>query len=171
MRKFMLGCTLFLTAGCGGSDAVRVAGRLTQGGAPLAGDDQRTLGVTFYKLDGQVAGEPYATELEPDGRFQVPGPEGYGIPKGKYRVALLDEAAADRPPAGQPRQEARGPRGRPPRRSLQRQRPPIVRDVEGPADLAIDVDKATIPAPGKSNAKAADAAPKKAARGDGLDHG
>ena len=48
---------------------------------------------------------------------------------------------------------------------------PLVRQVDGPVELAVDLDSSTTPAPSKSHAKAAEAAREKAARGDGRDHG
>lgn len=135
--------------GCGSSDAVRVGGKLLKGGNPYTPPSGQRIGVTFYAVEAKdaagkavPAGEPYPAQFNPaDGTFTVPGPDGRGIPRGKYRVAIS-------------RQKGRGTVEAPKRRGakpfdretdlFQNQfgpdTSPIVREIAAPSDLVVDLD-------------------------------
>jgi hypothetical protein len=139
-------------AGCGPGGTIRVTGALLKGGAPYKAPAGQTLNLTFYALEvtdaagktAKVNNEPYAAVVSPDdGTFSVPGPEGRGIPPGKYRIALvrkMKREALEAEPA---------PRGK---AALDRdtdlnkgafgpERSPIVRELTTSCDLAIDLDR------------------------------
>jgi hypothetical protein len=102
----------FLTAsviaspGCGGGNTLWVTGKLLKGGTQYAPSKDQLVTITFIALGGQdpsgktvQGGEPYQAEYDPaSGTFSVPGPDGRGIPPGKYRVAVtqkLERSAYD----------------------------------------------------------------------------
>jgi hypothetical protein len=78
---------------------VQVTGKLTKAGAAYKPTEGYRLGVTLYALEdrqgearAQVAKEPYAAVFDPEtSSFRVPGPEGNGIPPGKYRVSIVQK--------------------------------------------------------------------------------
>ena len=86
-------------SGCGSSQAIWVQGKLTKGGAQYAVPADQTLNITLYSMepfkDGErtiPAGQAYmAVFKSEDGTFTVSGPDGLGIPPGKYRVSLLQK--------------------------------------------------------------------------------
>src|SRR5947209_7022950 len=88
--------TPLAVSGCGSSHTVQVTGKLLKGGARYTAPDWQRLGLTLLAMevkDGSgktvAANEPYAAEVDPtDGTFRVPGPEGRGVPPGKYRVSI-----------------------------------------------------------------------------------
>jgi hypothetical protein len=103
-----LGHTLLIAAlacltGCGsgkGSGSADkpfpVKGKLLKGGLPLQpntaglppGDPG--LQVIFYRLGGAQAGEEYRAEVNAqNGTFELLGFDGKGIPKGRYRIAVI----------------------------------------------------------------------------------
>lgn len=81
-------------SGCGSSQALWVTCEVAQGGKPYAVPDGQVLHVTFHAMEAKdetgktVAGDPYAAALTSDGKYEVLGREGRGIPPGKYRIAL-----------------------------------------------------------------------------------
>jgi len=83
-------------AGCGSSSDIGITGTLLKGGAKYTPPAGRQVGITFYNVEGQdqdrtapPSGEPYVAEYSPtDATFTVPGREGNGIPRGKYRIAI-----------------------------------------------------------------------------------
>lgn len=92
--------------GCGGSGTVWVTGKVVKGGGTYAPPTGQTVTVTFLSMGGTdpagtalQAGDPYQAEYDPaSGTFKVPGPDGHGIPPGKYRIAVtqkLERAAFD----------------------------------------------------------------------------
>ncbi len=94
-------CSLFglyclLQPGCGQSDAVRVTFDLVKGGKPYVAPENQSVQVTFYGIErktpqpGQSFGsEPFAARIKSEATYEVPGPEGYGIPAGKYRISVI----------------------------------------------------------------------------------
>jgi hypothetical protein len=151
---FALSMVLF--SGCGGSgNYVWVTGRLLKGGVPYKAPEGQSVTLAFYGIEtlnaeGKKVNDAEAHQAvldETDGSFKVIGPEGQGIPPGKYRVAVTQrysreafEALKDKP-KGLVRdddllKEQFGPKTS-----------PIVREVNGPVDLVIDLDKPTEGAP------------------------
>jgi hypothetical protein len=130
-------------AGCGAGNAVWVKGHLLKGGQPYTAPDNQTVGVTFYAMDAQStkADEPFAATYGPEGAFEVPGPEGRGIPPGKYRISVIRK-----PKAGTIKPAPKGSKV-----VVDRDRDylndqfgpttsPIVREIRSSADLTIDLD-------------------------------
>lgn len=137
-------------AGCGSSNTVQVSGTLLKSGAPYAAPQGQKLGVTLYAMDvkdatgGAVtANEPFPAEFNPsDSTFRVPGPEGLGIPPGKYRVAVIQQATREALERTQPK------RGTAPDREADflkgrygPQTSPIVREIGASGNLSIDLDR------------------------------
>ena len=138
-------------AGCESEGTIQVTGALLKGGSPYKAPSGQTLGITFYALEvvdtaGKSTGannQPYAALVNPDaGTFRVPGPEGRGIPRGKYRVSVIQKLTREaletaRPPRGlvvvdrdtDLLRDAFGP-----------ERSPIVRELTSSCDLAIDLE-------------------------------
>ena len=96
---------LVVSPGCGGGrgNTIRVTGQLLKGGAKYVPPRGQLLSVTFVGLEIEDAsgkklpsGEPFLATLDQESAtFSVPGPEGYGIPPGKYRVAVTQRMARD----------------------------------------------------------------------------
>jgi hypothetical protein len=94
-------------SGCGSSQSIWVQGKLTRDGAKYVVPADQSLSMTFTSMEpfqdgGRTipAGQPYmAVFKSEDGTFTVAGPDGLGIPPGKYRVSLtqkLTREAVDR---------------------------------------------------------------------------
>ncbi len=82
-------------AGCGGGNTVWVTGVLQKGGEPYKPAEERKLALYFYPIAEGTAGnpvdEPEMADYDPsNGSFTVPGRAGYGIPPGKYRIAIVE---------------------------------------------------------------------------------
>lgn len=86
-------------SGCGSSNRVHVEGVLLKGGAAFKPPEGASNQVVFVAMDVQddsgksvKSNEPYAAIFHPeDATFEVPGPEGRGIPPGKYRVSVTQK--------------------------------------------------------------------------------
>ena len=82
-------------AGCGGHDSISVTGVLQKGGKMYNPPEGHKLALYFYSVADETPGKP-AIDVEManydarDGSFTVPGREGYGIPPGKYRIAVVE---------------------------------------------------------------------------------
>jgi hypothetical protein len=94
--KFILAGLIFALPGCDSSGTIKITGKVLKGNTPLVVPPGRKLGITLFALELKDAtgkslpnGGPYPAHFDPlSGRFQVLGPDGQGIPPGKYRVAL-----------------------------------------------------------------------------------
>ena len=87
-------------AGCGHSDRIWVTGTLQKGGEIYQPPESRKLGLYFCPIEETVSGKPAGdiemADYDPrDGSFTVPGAEGYGIPPGKYRIAIVETVRRD----------------------------------------------------------------------------
>jgi hypothetical protein len=144
-----LSLTLAL-AGCGASNAVHVTCEVTKGGKPYVVPDGQVVQVTFYVIDAKddqgnaiPEREPYAAAPTGDGRYEVRGPDGNGIPPGKYRIAVL-QTPKDRKSAPKPKAKNQVP-DRDHDFLADRFSPttsPIVQTVDKPAHVLIDLDAA-----------------------------
>ncbi len=140
-----------LLSGCGGSGHyVWVTGTLLKGGAPYKPPEGQNVTLAFVAIetldaDGKVAkrSDQYQADLDESGWFKVIGPEGSGIPPGKYRVAISQRynreafEALKNKPKGMVRDDDTLKDRFGPATS------PIVREVKGRTDLVIDMDKPT----------------------------
>jgi hypothetical protein len=138
--------------GCGPSGTVQVTGKLLKAGAPYTPPEGQTLGVTFYAMEvkdtsGQTAAnsEPYAANVNPaEGTFVVPGPEGRGVPPGKYRVSVIQKMTREALEKANASVTGKKPVDRDTDFLKDKFGPansPIVRELTSSCDLAIDLDK------------------------------
>jgi hypothetical protein len=143
-----------LLPGCGGGgNAVRVSGRLVKGGAKYTPPEGQRLTITLYSIESKdengkdIKNEPYLATIDPDGEsFTVPGKDGYGIPPGKYRIAIIQKMTREALEAAKNPVHA-GKKVERETDLLDNQfspdKSPIVRDIEGSKRLLIDLDKPT----------------------------
>jgi hypothetical protein len=80
-------------AGCGGGHGIWVTGVLQKGGETYKPPEGHKVAIYFYPIgaSGNTAGDVEMADYDArDGGFKVPGREGYGIPPGKYRIAVVE---------------------------------------------------------------------------------
>jgi hypothetical protein len=143
-------------SGCGNSNAIKVSGKLLQAGQPYVPPAGQRVVVTLYVVDakdasgkGISAQEPFQAYYDPkDGTFVVPGPDGYGIPPGKYRISIFQ--GLTREGEGKAHKEHKGTSRK--ASVINREMDfleglfgpttsPIVREVTQGAELIVDLDK------------------------------
>jgi hypothetical protein len=81
---------LVVLSGCG-DGRLNARGRILKGGAPFTVPEEDYIRVTFFPVteNGTPPKNTYAADFNgADGTFRAAGPDGRGIPPGKYRVAL-----------------------------------------------------------------------------------
>ena len=86
---------LVVASGCGGDGRLNVKGRIVKGETPFTVPEEEYIRVTFFPVtsDGRPPLNTYAaTYNREDGTFRAVGPDGKGIPPGKYRIAVEHEA-------------------------------------------------------------------------------
>jgi hypothetical protein len=150
------GLVCLLLPGCGPSDAVWVTLDVQKGGKPYLVPEDQSLQVTLYGMERKTpvpneafGGEPFSARKTGEATFEVPGPGGYGIPAGKYRVAITSK-----PRAGSLRPSAA--KGRTPPKAPDRDQDflknqfgpessPIIRTIERSTHLSIDMDQPSEP--------------------------
>ena len=97
-------------------------------------------------VQGQsFAHEPFAARIKSEATYEVPGPEGYGIPAGKYRISVIRKPRTGTLKPG----EAKGRKApKAPDRDedfLKNQfgpdSSPIIRTVDSSCHLTIDMDQ------------------------------
>jgi len=119
---------LFL-AGCRGDGRLNVKGRIVKGGAPYTVSEDDTVRVTFFPVtpDGSPPKNTYIAAFDPTkGTFRAVGPDGKGVPPGKYRIAV----------------EHQGKRREGPKVAFDGDRSPFVFDVDSSTkELLIDLDQ------------------------------
>jgi hypothetical protein len=84
-----VGCVAI--AGCGGDARLNAKGRVLRDGQPFTVPADDHVRVTFYQLtpEGTTGKNSYAAAFNnADGTFTAVGPDGRGIPPGKYRVCV-----------------------------------------------------------------------------------
>ena len=126
-------CSFALGCGGPGEKVVAVEGRVTNAGQPLpVAGREMGLGmvrVEFYRIgeDGQQTSDPETAGVDKDGYFRVRGPDGNGIPPGKYRIAVRQWD----PFPDTDRLEGK----------FDENNSPIVREIATRAEIIIDVSK------------------------------
>jgi hypothetical protein len=96
MRKIVLLLLCALTVcGCSSGDRkLKAKGRIVKSGVPFTVPTEEYVRVTFYPIpaDGSPPRNSYVAVYDRnDGHFTVVGPDGNGLPPGKYRVAVEHE--------------------------------------------------------------------------------
>jgi hypothetical protein len=114
--------------------------------------------VTLHVVDAKDAAgnavpaeEPFQAYYDPkDGTFVVPGPDGYGIPPGKYRISIFQ--GLTREGEGKINNERKGRSRKAPRIDRETDffkdlfgptSSPIVREITQGVELIVDLDKET----------------------------
>ena len=148
----LLGLLCWVLPGCGSADVLWVTVDLQKGGQPYLAPENQSVQVTFYGLErknpvpGQsFAHQPFSARSNGDASYEVLGPDGLGIPAGKYRISVIRK-----PKSGT--LKAAPPKGRMPPKAPDRdedflrnqfgpETSPIVRTVEKSCRLVIDLDR------------------------------
>jgi hypothetical protein len=149
MRLLLLAALVgLLTAGCGSSSLIQVKGQLLRTGKAFTVPETHDLEVTFHVIESRngtaAKDEPFPANVEDDGRFEVPGADGRGIPPGKHRISVIEK-----PRSGSRSGSVKRGQKAPDRDEdfLKGQfgptTSPIVRDLPVSSDLTIDLDKPT----------------------------
>jgi hypothetical protein len=151
LRFALLIVPLVTFAGCSGrGNTVSITGKLLKGGAPYVPPSGQLVSVTLVGIEIQdetgkkvQGGDPFLAIVDQtNGSFSVPGPEGYGIPPGKYRVTVTQKLSRDAFNAANPR----------PKKGVDRETDmlrdkfgvttsPFIRQVDKSQELTIDLDK------------------------------
>ncbi len=82
---------IFALSGCGGDGRLNVKGRVLRNGAALKTTEPDFVRVIFFPVttDGRPPKNTYLAAYDGgDGTFEAIGPDGHGVPPGKYRVAV-----------------------------------------------------------------------------------
>jgi hypothetical protein len=142
---------LAVLSGCGSGGTVWVTGKLVKGGAQYTPPVRQRVALSFVVIELKNTsaktisrGDAFAAEVnQQTGTFTVPGPQGQGIPPGKYRVEVAQrwtrEGLKNVP-------VEKGKRAVNRETDLLRGRfaagsSPIVRTIEGPGEITIDLDQ------------------------------
>jgi hypothetical protein len=92
LRNFLLGfLCLGALSGCGGDGRLNVKGRVLKNGAALKLPETDFVRVTFFPVttNGRPPLNTYIAAYDgEDGTFEAVGPDGRGVPPGKYRIAI-----------------------------------------------------------------------------------
>ena len=88
VRSLLLFSLCLCVVGCGGGGGgVSVKGKVTNKGTPLKVSDKGMVQVTLIPADKPEANK-FTGNVGADGTFTVTSPDGKGVPKGKYKVAV-----------------------------------------------------------------------------------
>jgi hypothetical protein len=141
-------------SGCGSSEGgISVHGKLTKGGAKYEVPADQKLHMFFYSIEPFKAaertipaGEAYMVEFKPeDSTFTVAGPDGQGIPPGKYHVSVtqkLTREAVDKKNAKLGPKEKLFERDTDMLDGRYSDKAKIICEVKDSAEIVIDLDKA-----------------------------
>jgi len=113
-------------SGCGGGGS-KVTGKVVNNGQPFSLSDKGLIQLLFIP-EGHDQGQQFpASTNKPDGSFEVAGPEGKGLPPGKYRISVqvFDPYPTTDKLDGK----------------FLKEKSPIVKDISGSQSITIDVAK------------------------------
>jgi hypothetical protein len=141
-----------VATGCGSSTGVSAQGKVVKAGAKYAVHADQSLSLTLHSTeeiqggDRKIpAGQAYMAVFNAeDATFTVPGPEGRGIPPGKYRVSLIQKykrEAVDQKNETAGRNKKLFDRDTDTLDGKYGQYSPFVFDVDGKTEMTIDLDK------------------------------
>jgi hypothetical protein len=142
-----------VAAGCGPSPGVSAQGKVTKAGAKYAVPADQSLSLTLYSSEptkdgGRTIppGQSYMALFKPeDATFTVPGPDGRGIPPGKYKVSVTQKfkrEAVDKKNEKLDRNKKLFDRDTDTfNGQYLEQRSPFVFDVDGKTEMTVDLDK------------------------------
>jgi len=150
--NLMLVSLALAITGCDSSQTIWVKGKLTKGGAKYEVPTDQKLHMTFYATepfkDGErtiPAGQAYtAVYKSEDGTFTIGGPDGFGIPPGKYRVSVtqqLTREAVDKKNENVKRNQRVFERDTDMLNGQFGENSLIVVEIKDSTELAIDIDK------------------------------
>lgn len=122
---------LFLSACSSGPKPLKVTGKLTYQGKPLAVDAKGGVTLTFIPVveAGQAFTNQQAEVNREDMSFAVKGPTGQGIPAGKYRIAVMLMTPEQTPMVREINQR------------FTQEQSPIVRDIASEEPIVLDLSK------------------------------
>ena len=141
-------------AGCG-RDTIYVTGVLQKGGEKYNPPEGHKLALYFYPMADGPSGKPsgdveMADYDARDGSFTMPGPDGYGIRPGKYRIAVVEtlrREALDQLKQGKSLKAGQKRRVDKETNLLEdtfgENTSPFVRDLRSPTKLTLDMAKPT----------------------------
>jgi hypothetical protein len=141
-------------AGCGGPESISVTGVLQKGGQIYNPPEGHKLAIYFYLVADETPGKP-AGDVEManydarDGSFTVPGRDGYGIPPGKYRIAVVETLRREAFDQLKEASKSKTPRKRLDKdknfleASFGEKTSPFVRDLRTSTKLTLDMEKPT----------------------------
>ena len=149
---WLFGLVCLLLPGCGPSDAVWVTLDLQKGGKPYVAPENESVQVTFYGMERKtpVPGEkferqPYTARLTGEAKYEVPGLEGYGVPAGKYRIAIIQKPRSGtlKPAAAKGRRPAVAPDRDEDflKNQFGPDSSPVIRTIDGSGHLSINLDQ------------------------------
>jgi hypothetical protein len=138
MRSTILACTILilctvLPSCSSGPKVVKVTGKLQRNDQPLKVDSKGSVTVVFTPIfEGRKKTFDTYTGIyrSESPTFEIPGPDGNGIPEGKYKISLLAMVP-------QPTAEIHDINER-----FNAQNTPIVREIRTSETLVIDLGKA-----------------------------
>jgi hypothetical protein len=82
---------LLVVSGCGGNGRLNVKGRVLKNGAAFKTVEPDFVRVIFFPVttDGRPPKNTYLANFDKDdGTFEAVGPDGGGVPPGKYRISV-----------------------------------------------------------------------------------
>jgi hypothetical protein len=141
--------------GCGGGNNIWVTGKLLKGGAVYVPPEGQNVYITLVAMETKDAagkpmppGDTYVANLDrKTGAFTVPGRDGWGVPPGKYRIAVTQKMSRETFDAVAAKAK-KGTKG------LDRETDtlgnkfgietsPIVRELTGAQEIAVDLDSSS----------------------------
>ena len=149
----LIGLLCLTLTGCGPSDAVWVTFDVIKAGQPYVAPENQSVQVTFYGIERKTpvpgenfGGQPFMARLTEPGTYEVPGPDGYGIPAGKYKISVIRKPKTGTLKAAPAKGHSHRKHPTAMRIFFKNQfgpdSSPIIRTIEKSSHLTIDLDQA-----------------------------